>query len=177
MKRTPCIQLGLLLVFASEMVWARAAGAIIQVSPRALAQQPTSSSLQTIPQLPSYPVKFGAFVARFDPGGTFTLQGQGWPSMSGNWKRDGSEIQFLMSGGPGGCVRRVVNSTRSLENFPFAGRIVPEFGEETIRGVFAYSYRIIYRIENETVTIAAVIHVRRDLRYGSDSLSDRPKIK
>ena len=103
MKRTACIQLGLLLVFASEMVLARAAGAIIQVSPRAFAQQPTSSSPQTIPQLPSYPVKFGAFVARFDPGGTFTLQGQGWPPLSGNWKRDGSEIQFLMSGGPGGC--------------------------------------------------------------------------
>jgi outer membrane protein assembly factor BamB len=101
MKRTAWTQLGLLLVFASGMVLARAAGAIIQVSP--FAQQPTSSSPQTTQQLPSNPLKFGAFVARFDPGGTFTLQGQGWPPLSGNWKRDGSEIQFLMSGGPGGC--------------------------------------------------------------------------
>ena len=103
MKRISCIQLGLLLAFASGMVLARGAGAIIQVSPRAFAQQPTSSSPQTTPQLPSYSLKFGAFVARFDPGGTFTLQGQGWPPLSGNWKGDGSEIQFLMSGGPGGC--------------------------------------------------------------------------
>ena len=65
----------------------------------------------------------------------------------------------------GAVVRRVINSTRNLENFPFAGRIVPEFGSKTIREVFANSYRVIYRIESQTVTVAAVIHVRRDL-YG-----------
>ena len=54
-------------------------------------------------QLPSSPLKFGAFIVRFDPGGTFTLQGQGWPKLSGNWKSEGSKIEFLMSGGPGGC--------------------------------------------------------------------------
>ena len=53
--------------------------------------------------LPSYPLKFGVFVARFDPGGTFTLQGQGWPAMNGTWKSDGNEIALTMSGGPGGC--------------------------------------------------------------------------
>jgi toxin ParE1/3/4 len=66
----------------------------------------------------------------------------------------------------GAVVRRVIKSTRNLEDFPFAGRIVPEFGVKTIREVFAYSYRIIYRIENETVTVAAVIHVRRELQSG-----------
>ncbi len=55
------------------------------------------------PQLPSTPIKFGAFVARFDPGGTFTLQGGGWPALSGNWKSTGDEIELTMSGGPGGC--------------------------------------------------------------------------
>jgi addiction module RelE/StbE family toxin len=63
----------------------------------------------------------------------------------------------------GTVVSRVINSTRNLEYFPFAGRIVPEFDSQSIREVFAYSYRIIYRIENETVTVAAVIHGRRDL--------------
>ena len=43
----------------------------------------------------------------------------------------------------GAVVRKVINSTHNLENFPFAGRIVPEFGSEIIREVFAYSYRII----------------------------------
>ncbi len=54
-------------------------------------------------QLPSAPLKFGAFLARFDPAGTFTLKGQGWPAMSGNWKSAGSEIEFTLVGGPGGC--------------------------------------------------------------------------
>lgn len=61
-----------------------------------------SANAQTA-QLPSTPIKFGAFVARFDPGGTFTLQGQGWPALNGNWKSTGAEIELSMSGGPGGC--------------------------------------------------------------------------
>jgi outer membrane protein assembly factor BamB len=62
-----------------------------------------ATAQQTGAQLPSIPMKFGAFVARFDPGGTFTLQGQGWPALNGNWKNTGTEIELTMSGGPGGC--------------------------------------------------------------------------
>ena len=58
----------------------------------------------------------------------------------------------------GAVVRKIINSTRRLEDFPFAGRIVPEFDEDNIREVFAYSYTIVYRIESRTVTIGAVIH-------------------
>lgn len=54
-------------------------------------------------QLPSTPMKFGAFLARFDPGGTFTLKGQGWPAQHGNWKFTGSELELTTIGGPGGC--------------------------------------------------------------------------
>jgi plasmid stabilization system protein ParE len=39
----------------------------------------------------------------------------------------------------GTVVSRVINSTRNLESFPFAGRIVPEFDSKSIREVFAYS--------------------------------------
>lgn len=62
----------------------------------------TSTSQAT--SLPSYQLKFGAFTARFDPGGTFTLQGQGWPALNGNWKSSApAEVELMMSGGPGGC--------------------------------------------------------------------------
>ena len=54
-------------------------------------------------QLSSTPLKFGAFIARFDPAGTFTLKGQGWPAQHGNWKLTGSELELTMVGGPGGC--------------------------------------------------------------------------
>jgi outer membrane protein assembly factor BamB/protein tyrosine phosphatase (PTP) superfamily phosphohydrolase (DUF442 family) len=53
--------------------------------------------------LPSHPLRFGAFLARFDPAGTLTLEGQGWPKINGTWKNLGSEVEFLMTGGPGGC--------------------------------------------------------------------------
>ncbi|HEY0321250.1 MAG TPA: type II toxin-antitoxin system RelE/ParE family toxin [Pyrinomonadaceae bacterium] len=58
-------------------------------------------------------------------------------------------------------VKKILTTARSLSQLPFAGRVVPEFGDENIREKFAYSYRIIYRIQNEKVTIAAVIHGRR----------------
>ena len=63
----------------------------------------TAMAQETTAQLPSYPLAFGAFVARFNPGGTFSLEGKGWPSMNGNWKSQGAEIELSMSGGPGGC--------------------------------------------------------------------------
>jgi len=61
-------------------------------------------------------------------------------------------------------VRSVVNQTKTLANFPHAGRKVPEFDDEDIREVFAYSYRIIYRLQQNEVLIAAVIHGRRILQ-------------
>ena len=44
-----------------------------------------------------------------------------------------------------------------------SGRKVPEFDEENIRELIAYSYRIIYAVEKDEVIIAAVIHGRRML--------------
>ena len=58
-------------------------------------------------------------------------------------------------------VRLILDKARRLSEFPHIGRIVPEFGDESIREVFAYSYRIIYQIYDDEVTIAAVIHGRR----------------
>src|SRR5215813_3393477 len=54
-------------------------------------------------KLPADPLKFGVFIVQFDPGGTFKLQGDRWPTMNGNWKATGNEIELTMSGGPGGC--------------------------------------------------------------------------
>ena len=53
--------------------------------------------------LPSYPLSFGVFTARFDPGGTFTLEGDRWPKLNGSWKAEGDEVELVMTGGPGGC--------------------------------------------------------------------------
>ena len=61
----------------------------------------------------------------------------------------------------GAVVRTILNTSGNLSQFPFAGRIVPELGNESVREWFAYSYRVIYRVESDVVTIAAIIHGKR----------------
>ncbi len=61
-------------------------------------------------------------------------------------------------------VENVVNQTKTLAKFPLAGRKVPEFDDENIRELLIYSYRIIYRLQADTVMIAAVIHGKRILQ-------------
>ena len=55
----------------------------------------------------------------------------------------------------------VLTTARNLSHFSRLGRVVPEIGDEGIREWFAYSFRVIYRLEEETITIAAVVHGRR----------------
>ncbi|MBI5015197.1 MAG: type II toxin-antitoxin system RelE/ParE family toxin [Deltaproteobacteria bacterium] len=61
-------------------------------------------------------------------------------------------------------VSRLLEEARSLVGFPLRGRIVPELGDEAIRERFAYSYRLIYRIQRSIVTVVAVVHGARLLR-------------
>jgi toxin ParE1/3/4 len=58
-------------------------------------------------------------------------------------------------------VKTILNTTRNFSRFPFSGRVVPELGDDSIREWFAYSYRVIYRVEEETVTVAAIVHGKR----------------
>ena len=53
--------------------------------------------------LPSGPMKFAAFVARFAADGAFSLEGPGWPPFKGTWKRDGDAVELLTAGGPPAC--------------------------------------------------------------------------
>jgi toxin ParE1/3/4 len=58
-------------------------------------------------------------------------------------------------------VKRILDTAYSLSRLPYSGRIVPEFNDEAIRERVAYSYRIIYRIQENTIIIAAIIHGKR----------------
>jgi outer membrane protein assembly factor BamB len=64
---------------------------------------PSRASAQEDLKLPTHPLKFGVFIAQFDPAGTFKVSGDRWPTLSGNWKATGSEIELSMAGGPNGC--------------------------------------------------------------------------
>lgn len=62
-------------------------------------------------------------------------------------------------------VQRIIEITRDLSKSPETGKVVQEFGDETIREQFAYTYRIIYKIRENIVTIAAVIHGKALLKF------------
>ena len=61
-------------------------------------------------------------------------------------------------------VRTILSRVQVLLRFPRSGRKVPEFDDENIRELLAYSYRVIYRIHTEEVIIAAVVHGKRMLQ-------------
>jgi toxin ParE1/3/4 len=58
-------------------------------------------------------------------------------------------------------VKKIIDTTRDLIECPLAGSIVPEFSDPAIREKCAYTYRIIYQVQEEVVTIASVIHTKR----------------
>jgi len=59
-------------------------------------------------------------------------------------------------------VLRALEAGRSLSVFSERGRVVPELESDNIREVFLYSYRLIYRVEKDKVSILGLIHGRRD---------------
>jgi plasmid stabilization system protein ParE len=61
-------------------------------------------------------------------------------------------------------VKNIAQQTKQLSQFPRSGRKVPEFDDENIREVFAYSYRIIYRLQQDEALITAIIHGKRVLQ-------------
>ena len=56
---------------------------------------------------------------------------------------------------------RLVESVDRLETFPLSGRVVPEFGEESIREVVWGNYRIVYRVREALIEVLTVFHGSR----------------
>ncbi len=66
-------------------------------------------------------------------------------------------------------TEKIIGIGRKIERFPKAGRIVPELDKETFRERSVYSYRVIYRIGEDRITVVAIVHGKRLL----SSLGDR----
>jgi len=60
-------------------------------------------------------------------------------------------------------ITRTDYAANSLVAFPERGRVVPEYRDSTIRELFVDSYRLIYRVSHDAVTIVAFVHGARDL--------------
>ena len=52
--------------------------------------------------------------------------------------------------------RFLIHHTKSLGKFPERGRIVPEFDDESIREIIVRAYRIIYRVNHQTLSIEVI---------------------
>lgn len=62
-----------------------------------------------------------------------------------------------------GLVREAREASRSLATFANRGRVVPEIGDPTVRELFVWRYRLIYRVTEQRVEVLAFIHSARDL--------------
>ncbi len=69
-------------------------------------------------------------------------------------------------------TEKILDAARKLDLFPLAGRVVPEFQNEKFREKFVYSYRLVYRVEENLVTVIAVIHGKRLLWPFKDRFED-----
>lgn len=56
-----------------------------------------------------------------------------------------------------------MREVRLPTQFPRAGRKVPEYDDEDVREVIVYSDRVIYRLTDNDIVIAAIIHGKRML--------------
>lgn len=57
---------------------------------------------------------------------------------------------------------KLVETVESIPEYPELGRIVPEIGDPAIRERLIHRYRVVYRLDERHVLIAAVIHGRQD---------------
>ena len=55
-------------------------------------------------------------------------------------------------------IQKVISSVDRLIDFPFSGRIVPEFDDDKIIEIIFHNYRIVYRIKSKFVEIITIIH-------------------
>jgi len=62
----------------------------------------------------------------------------------------------------GTFVKRLRDRCRVLESHPHAGRPRPELGDG-VKSLFERPYVLIYRLEDDTAEIVAIVHAMRDL--------------
>lgn len=61
-------------------------------------------------------------------------------------------------------IQKLIVRIDQLENFPQSGRIVPEFGKETIRELIEGNYRIVYKINPDYIGIVRIHHAAMPLK-------------
>ncbi|MFM9331332.1 type II toxin-antitoxin system RelE/ParE family toxin [Paenibacillus mesotrionivorans] len=52
----------------------------------------------------------------------------------------------------------VMERVRTLDVFPYRGRLVPEINVEDVREVFIHRYRLVYQVEESRIIILTFVH-------------------
>ena len=60
-------------------------------------------------------------------------------------------------------IQRMMQAVDKLKSFPELGRMVPEIQDPRARELIFQNYRILYRLRQDRIDIAGVIHGRRDI--------------
>jgi toxin ParE1/3/4 len=60
-------------------------------------------------------------------------------------------------------IEQLIEVTLTVTEFPFAGRVVPEFKESRYREKLYKNYRIIYRVDMELIEVVTILHQSRRL--------------
>ncbi|MEK6657324.1 MAG: type II toxin-antitoxin system RelE/ParE family toxin [Nitrospirota bacterium] len=55
-------------------------------------------------------------------------------------------------------VKKIFLIIKDIPQFPKLGRIVPEYGNENLREKIYQNYRIVYRLNENTIEIVAICH-------------------
>jgi plasmid stabilization system protein ParE len=58
-------------------------------------------------------------------------------------------------------ISRLVAAPGRLLQFPQLGRVVPEFGEPSLRELIVRPYRLVYRLRGEVIEVVTVFHAAR----------------
>jgi plasmid stabilization system protein ParE len=65
-------------------------------------------------------------------------------------------VRFIAQDNPQAAARfgaKLIESVRNLAAFPRLGRVVPEKNDENIREIIFKSYRVFYRVKDDTRTV------------------------
>ncbi|HHJ51834.1 MAG TPA: type II toxin-antitoxin system RelE/ParE family toxin [Caldithrix abyssi] len=75
--------------------------------------------------------------------------------------------QYISRDNPARAVRfinRLIDRAEKIKDYPYKGRVVPEFSLNEIREVFEKSYRIVYRIAENQIEILTVFEGHKLLK-------------
>lgn len=74
-------------------------------------------------------------------------------------------VDYIYSDSPGyalSFLSDVMERAKTLDVFPYRGRIVPEINDNDVREIFIHRYRLIYRVEEDRIIILTFVHGAMD---------------